>query len=186
MDMSSPQTPALSGNAAISGPAPLPTITRVVAVLVLVLAGLGLISTLSQINRLLQMRPPVLGMLVSPAVGIAFTIVLGAANLVLAILILRRYAWALDALIAIEVFGLLNNCLYLLSPARRLYAAAVLAQTQARIAATPGIDPNTYRTIMTVSMSLGIVLGMVIAVIFISLLAVDRRRYRAVCLAGAS
>lgn len=180
--MSSPQTPAVAGNAASAGRAPLPTITRVVAVLVLVLAGIGLLSTLSQIGRVARLRPPVLGMLVSPTVGITFAIVLGAANLILAILILRRYVWAVDALMATQAFGLINNCLYLLSPARRVYLATVLAQTQARMPATPGLDPNTYSRITTVAVSFGIVVGIAIAAVFIALLAVDRRRYRAVCL----
>jgi hypothetical protein len=180
--MSSPQTPAVVGNAASAGRTPLPTITRVVAILVLVLAGLRLLSTLSQISRISQLRAPVLGMLMSPAAAIAFTIALSAVYLILAILLLRRYVWALDALIAVEVFGLLNNCLYLLTPARRVYIAAVLAQTQARMPATPGFDPNTFRTITTVAASIGIVISMAIAIVFISLLAVDRRKYRAVCL----
>ena len=180
--MSSPPVPVVAGGSADPGRAPLPTITRVVAVLVLVLAGLGLLSTLSQISRLSQLRSPVLGMLVSPAIAITVTIVLSAANLILAILILRRYGWALDALIAVQVFGLLNNCLYMLSPVRRVYLAAVIAQTQARMPATPGFDPNAFRTMTALATSIGIVVGMVIAVMFISLLAVDRRKYRAVCL----
>jgi hypothetical protein len=180
--MSSSQTPVAAGSTGSAGQAPLPTITRVVAILVLVLAGLGLLSTLSQIGRLSQLRPPVLGMLVSPAVAIAFTLALSTVNLILAILILRRYVWALDALIAMEVFGLLNNCLYLLSPARHAYLAAVIAQTQARMPATPGLDQNAFRSMTTIATSIGIGVGIAIAIVFIALLAVDRRRYRAACL----
>lgn len=179
--MSSPQTPAAGGDAPSTGLAPLPTITRVTAVLVLVLAGLGLLSTLSQISRMSHMRHPVLGMLVSPAVGIAFTIALGAANLILASLILRRYAWALDALIALETFAVVNDGLFLLSPARQAYVSQVLAQTQAQLQTAPGVDPNFYRTMLTMAFSVGIVVAMVVALVFIVLLAVGRRRYRAVC-----
>jgi hypothetical protein len=182
--MSSTQTPAVAGNAGSAGQAPLPTITRVVAILVLVLAGLGLLSTLSQIARLSQLRPPVFGMLVSPAVAIAFTLGFSAVNLILGILILRRYVWALDALIAMEFVSLLNNCLYLLSPARHVYLGAVIAQTQARMPATPGFDQNAFRSMTTIATSIGIGVGIAIAIVFIALLAVDRRRYRAVCLQG--
>jgi hypothetical protein len=181
-NMTSSQVPVVAGNAASAGPAPLPTVTRVVAVLVLAFAGLGLLSVLSQMRTLSQLRAPVLGVLVSPAVAISFTIVLGVANVIFAILILRRYVWALDALIATQAFGLLNNCLYLISPARRVYAASLLAQMQARMPATPGLDAGTYRTIMSVSLTFGIVLGIAVAVVFVVLLLVGRSRYRAVCL----
>lgn len=184
--MSSPQTPIVAENISSAGPTPLPTITRVVAILVIALAALGLLSTLSQIARLSHVSSPVLGMMVSPTVAIAFTITLGTVNLILAILILRRYAWALDALIAIEAFALLNNVAYLLSPSRRVYISTVIAQTQARMPmpAAPGLDPNTYRTMMSVGATIGIVVSALIAVTFITLLTVDRRRYRRVCLPG--
>ncbi|MGH9562254.1 MAG: hypothetical protein ACRD3S_12445 [Terracidiphilus sp.] len=180
--MSSPQMPVVAENAASPGPTPLPAITRVVAVLVLVFAGLGLLSALSQIGSLSQMRSPVLGVLVSPHIAIPFTIFRGALNLVLAILILRRYVWALDALIATQLFGVLNNGVYLLSPARNAYAATVIARTQARMPATPGLNPDLYRTFTSVALSIGIGVSVAIAVVFIALLVADRRRFRAVCL----
>jgi hypothetical protein len=184
--MSSPPTPVVAENAASAGPPPLPTMTRVVAVLVIALAGIGLLSTLSQIARLSHVPTPVFGIIVRPPVGIAFTITLEASNLILAILILRRFAWVVDVLIAIQAFGLLNNVAYLLSPVRRVYVATVLAQTQARMPApaTPGFDPNLFSKIMSVAVSVGIAVSILIAVVFITLLLVDRRRYRRVCLSG--
>lgn len=184
--MSSPQTPVVAGNAAKPDRVPLPAIIRVVAVLVLAFGGIALLSTLSQMRNLSQMRAPILGMIVSPSVAISFTLALGAANVILAILILRRYVWALDALIATQAFGLLNNCLYLVSPARRAYTATVLAQAQARVPSTPGFDPGTAQKIMSVSLTLGIAVGMAVAAVFIVLLLVGRRRYRAVCLSQQS
>jgi hypothetical protein len=186
--MSTPQTPLAQTAAPNDGRPPLPTATRVVAVLILVFAGISLLSLLSQYRTIAHLRLPVLGMLVGPAVGIAFTVALGLANLVLAILVLRRFAWALDGLIAVQIVSVVNNCLYLLSPARSAYVSAVFARTQVQMPVQPagGLDPNVFRTILSVAMSVGIIVSLLFSAVFIALLAAYRRKYRAVSLSRES
>ncbi len=182
--MPSSETPVAGSAAASAGRVSPPTISRVVAIIVGIFAIIGLLSILVQLRAVSQVRPPLFGITVGPAVSIAFSMAVDAASLGLAILVLSWVGWAVDGLIAVEAIKALNNCLYLLSPARHAFVASTLAQAQARMPSPAGaaIDPHTLGTIMSMSVSFGIVVGILIAVAFIVLLCVDRRRYRTVCL----
>jgi hypothetical protein len=182
--MSLSQTPVASGGATSAGRDSLPTATRVVVVLIAIFAALGLLSILTQMARVTPVSPPIFGVIVRPAVGIAFSAVLGLVNLALALFVLRRYRWALDGLIAVQSFGAVNSCLYLVSPAQRAVISAVMAQTQAQMPAhAPGaLDPHILQEIMSATMSSTITLTVVLNLVFLILLSVNRRRYRAICL----
>jgi len=184
--MSSPETPVVAESVSNAGPPPLPTMTRVVAVLVIAVAGLDALAVLSRLRMPSQLPAPILGMMVSPAAAIAFTLSVCALNLILAILILRRYPWALDVEIAMQVFSIVNHSLFLLSPSRGAYVAAILAQMREQMSANggTGIDPRVFATMMSIMLSIMVLVAIAFNIALIVLLAVDRRRYRRVCLSG--
>ena len=121
------QGSAIAGGAGVSasGRRAIPVSIRIIAVLYIL--GSAMLFLTVEYMREANMPTLLLGKLVEGRSAWMFLIVLAIVQLVICIAVLRRRAWALDGLITILVFGVLNCFGFTFSPSRGAFFARILS-----------------------------------------------------------
>lgn len=175
------QFPAASA-APLSAPSSpqIPLSIRIIAIFLIVSAGF----MLADIPFVARSHVPnvILGILVYRWSAWSFFLCFGILNAGLAAAALLRKAWALDALIALSAFNVVNTLMFWVSPARGVYMDAVMRQETVRMQTLPpGMNLDAFSSMMRMIFPIAFGAGLVFAAVILYFLITRRRAFRAAC-----
>jgi hypothetical protein len=163
----------------------IPLSIRIIAIFLI--AGVGFM--LVDLPAVTQLHVPtvILGVLVYGWPPWSFFLCLAVLNGGLAAVTLLKKPWALDALIALSSFNVVNTLVFWVSPARGEYMDAVMRLETARMQTLPpGMNPDAMLSMVRAVFPVALGAGLVLAVVILYFLLTRRRAFRAVCAARVS
>jgi hypothetical protein len=169
--------PSVAPFARGAGRPPIPISIRIVAVFYIIGSAM-LFLTLEYMHQT-NMPTLLLGKLVGGWRAWTFLGVLGVAQLAICIAVLKRRAWALDGLMAIMVFGIVNSLGFVFSPSRDQLFARTLASENL----PPGVEAQTMDRFMHMILPFSLIVGTIIGFVLLYFLLTRRRVFREACAA---
>ena len=153
----------------------IPISIRIVAVFYIL--GSAMIFLTVEYTRAMKMPTLLMGKLVEGRPAWIFLGVLGLVQLAICIAVLQRRAWALDGLIAIVVFGIVNSMGFVFSPSRdQLFARTLSGENL-----PPGVAAQTMDHLMQVLLRFSLIAGTIIGFVLLYFLLTRRRAFREAC-----
>jgi hypothetical protein len=153
----------------------IPISIRIITIFFIIGGGIALLSAEFAIHT--NMPTMLLGVLVQGWRAWAFLAVLAVVQLGVCIAILKRRLWALDALIVVLLFGIVNTSLFALSPSRN----AVFDRVMQAESLPPSVNLSAMRDVMNTIFPVGMSLGVVLSAVMLYFLLTRRKAFRAAC-----
>jgi hypothetical protein len=158
----------------------IPLSVRVIAIFLIV----GAAFTLVNLPFMTRLHVPnfILGILVYRWSAWGLFLCFAILNAGLGAAALLKRSWAVDALIALSSFNVVNTLLLWVSPARGEYIDAVMRQETAGLQTLPpGVNPDAISSFVRAIFPIVLGAGLVFAVVILYFLITRRKAYRQAC-----
>lgn len=153
----------------------IPTSVLVIAIVFLAGGGFALLGLPFTIRS--NMPNMFLGILIRGWTAWTYLTVFALLQIGLSIAVLKRGAWALDALIAFLLFTAANWTLFTISPSRKAFFDTIMRQQTF----PPGVNADAMTSFMNTVLPISMAFGLLLVVVMLYFLFTRRKAYRAAC-----